>query len=148
MDARTGRFSRGVEAPDGGAAVYVGADAAHEVMGGGTDGDEIAAQIEAMLGEESGNAREPRYRVDFRDVAHVEMDGKLLALIAHALAGNRARYDVAGCQFEERMIALHEALAAAVEQPGAFAAQRLRQEEALDTWQAERGGMELVELHV
>ena len=46
------------------------------------------------------------------------------------------------------MIFLHEALAVRVAQPCAFAAQGLRHEEPLHAGQAERGGVELVELHV
>ncbi len=46
------------------------------------------------------------------------------------------------------MVALHEALAAIVAQVRAFAAQRFGDEEARRAGQRERGGMELVELHV
>ena len=83
-------------------------------------------------------------------VAHVEIDGALQTRLAfaHAFAGDGAGDHVARGQFEQRVVALHEALAAVVAQIRAFAAQGFGEEEARRAGKRERGGMELIELHV
>ena len=70
-----GGFAGRVKPGERGAAAEAGADAAHEVVRGGADGDQIAAQIEAVVREECADAGKARDDVDVVDVAHVEIDG-------------------------------------------------------------------------
>ena len=46
MDAGAGGFAGGVEAGDGGAAVEVGADAAHPIVGCGVDRNGVTGPVE------------------------------------------------------------------------------------------------------
>ena len=142
VDAGAGGFSGGVEAGDGGAAMEVGFDAAHEVVGRGADGDEVATKFELVAVEEGGDAGEAGDEV-FAAGTHVEEDRAF-----EALAGDGAGDDVAGCELGEGMDGEHEALAAGVEEEGAFTAERLAEEEAGCAFAGVGGGMELVELHV
>ena len=123
VDAGAGGLSGGVEAGQSGAAEEVGADAAHQVMRGGADGDEVAAEVERVARQDGADAGKAVVQIDALDVAHVEMDDTgFSGGRAHALAGDGAGHHVAGSQLEQRMIALHEALAAVVEQDCALAA--------------------------
>ncbi len=73
MNAGAGCFSGGVEALQGGSPIEVGADAAHEVMGRGTNGDEVAGQVKAVFGQECADARKSLVQVDAFDMPHVQM---------------------------------------------------------------------------
>ena len=152
MHAGAGGFAGGVEAGERGAAAEIGADAAHEVVRGGADGDQVAAQVETVLREEGADAGEARDEVDVLHVAHVEVDGTERGLriegIGEAFAGYGAGDDVAWGELEKRMVALHEALAALVAQVRALAAQGFGDEEARGVRERQRRGMELVKLHV
>lgn len=110
MDAGAGGFASGVEAAAAGASGKVGADAAHEVVGSGADGDEIAGEVEMVYGEEGADAGEALVQVD-ADMAHVEINGEGRSLLAHAFARDGAGDDVAGGEFEQGVVALHEAFA-------------------------------------
>ncbi len=89
-------------------------------------------------------------------MAHVEVDGPRLGSDAapacagsrHAFAGDGAGHHIARGEFQLGMVALHKALAAIVAQVRALAAQGFRDEEARRAGERERGGMELVKLHV
>ncbi len=58
------------------------------------------------------------------------------------------RDDIAGCEFGGGMVARHEPPAIAAEEHGAFATNRLGDEEGWLALEPEGGGMELVELEV
>ena len=60
--------------------------------------------------------------------------------IEHAFAGNGAGDHIARRQLEQRMVALHEALAAVVAQDCALAAQRFGEQKARRAGERERGG--------
>lgn len=79
----------------------------------------------------------------FFDVAHVEVDGAV-----DAFAGDGAGHDVARGEFEQWMVALHEALAIFIDEVCAFAAEGFAEEKARSSGLREGGGVELVELHV
>ena len=83
-----------------------------------------------MQGEKSGNSRKALCEINARDVTHIQVHGTLFVARAHAFACDRARDDVAGREFKQRMIALHEALAACVAQIRTLAAQRFREQKA------------------
>lgn len=53
VDSGASGLASGVEAGYGGVAVNVCEDASHEVVRGGTDRDEVAVELEAVLGEEA-----------------------------------------------------------------------------------------------
>ena len=145
-------FARCVKAFHRGAPAKIGANSAHKVVRGGADGNEIAAKIEAVIGEESADAGKARGDVDVAHVAHVEVDGAGRRLrvsgISRAFAGDGAGDNIARSELQQGMIALHESLAAIIAQPGSLAAQRFRDEETRRAFESERGRMELVKLHV
>ena len=87
MNAGAGGFSGGVKAAQAGAAGQIGPDAAHQVMGRGANGNEVAGQVEAVLGEEGADAGKTLVKVDACDVAHVEIDGARFAGSAPCLRG-------------------------------------------------------------
>ncbi len=147
--AGAGGFSRCVKAGDIGAAVQFGADAAHEVVGRGAHGDEIALEIEAVIGEKRADSRKAVVEIDSADVAHVEINrARPVRAGIDAFTSDGAGDDIARGQFEAGMVALHEALAAVVAQPCALSAKGLREQEAGNGGKEERRGVELVELHV
>ena len=117
-------------------------------MRGRTHRDQVVCKIQIVQGEKSGNSRKALCEVNAGDVTHIQVHGKLFVVRAHAFPCDGARDDVAGREFKQRMIALHEALAARVAQICTLAAQRFREEKARHPGQAERRGVELVELHV
>lgn len=148
MDACAGGLTGGVEAGDSGAPVEIGFDPTHEVVRRGQNGYEIAREIERMLREEGADAGETLVEIDVADMPHIEECGLDCAVFAERLAGDGAGNNVAWSEFEEWMIALHEALSACVAQVGAFTAEGFAHEEARRSFERERGGMELIELHV
>src|ERR1035437_3080267 len=90
----------------------------------GANRNEVSAEIERVTRQDGADAGKTVMQVDAFHVSHVEIDhARSAGRITHALARDGAGYHVSGSQFEERMIALHEALAAVVEQDCAFSAQ-------------------------
>ena len=81
----------------------------HEIVRGGTDGDKVAVELEAILREETRDAGEALVEV-FGCFAHIEVDGAI-----YAFAGDCTGDDVARSEFEQRMIAMHEAFAFCVD---------------------------------
>ena len=108
--------------------VEVGLDAAHHVVRGRADRNRIARQVEpggaAGLGDRAGSARAPSSR---RGAASDRNTGRPVRASSRTM---RARHAVARREVAGRLVARHERLAVGVDQPGAFAAQRLRQQEA------------------
>ncbi len=101
VDAGAGDFAGGVEAGDGGAAVEVGLDAAHQVMRGGAHGDEIVCKVEMVLSEEGADAGKTLVQVYAGYMAHVEVDRARFGVWAgwHAFAGDGAGNNVARGEF-------------------------------------------------
>ena len=114
------------------------------------DGHQLGDGVDAQVGAgELGDVGQLGLEHIRAQVAHVDVDVVLVGAGAAALEHlehHRAGDDVARCQVDDRRrVALHEALALAVEQPSALAAHRLGDEDA-ETGQARR--VELVKLHV
>ena len=87
MHPGAGGFPCGVEAAETGAAGEVGADSAHQIVRGGTDGDKVAGEVESIRGEECADAGEAFMKVDLVHVAHVEIDEAGCARFAPCLHG-------------------------------------------------------------
>ena len=147
MQAGVGALADRVQAGHPGVPVQVGRDPAHEVVGGGGDGHELALGVEAGVAQGLDDVRE-QGRVDR---AHVEVDVPHAGLLQLGLDG--AGDLVAGLELVD------EALAVGVEERGALAADRLGDEEAVDALGGaaaelvraagdHRGGVELDELEV
>ncbi len=79
---------------------------------------------------------------------HIEVHRPRMAFGVHPFAGNSSGHHVARRQLEQRMVALHEALALFVAQVRALAAQRLRNQKTRRAGERKARGMELVELHI
>ena len=150
VDAGAGGFARGIEAAQAGAAGEVGADAAHQVVRRRAHGNQIARQVEAVLRQKCADAGKALVKIEARarGACRDRRAACVARRVAHAFARDGAGHHIARSQLEQRMVALHEALAAIVAQVGAFAAQRFREQKARRAGKGERRGMELVELHV
>ena len=98
-----------------------------------------------MCAEHRGDRRKP-----FRHVIRIEMGERQGHRAASALdlARDAAGDDVARRQIARRMVRGHERLAARVDQPRAFSAQRLGNEKSRGARHVERRGMELDELEI
>ncbi len=153
-DART--LTCGVQAGQGSGVVaqHLAADrrrnAAHDVVARRVDRHQLGDGVDTQVGAgELGDVGQLRLEHVRAEVAHVDVDVVLVGARAAALEHlehHRPRHDVARRQVDDgRRVALHEALAVAVEQPAALAAHRLGDEDA-QTGQARR--VELVKLHV
>src|SRR3990167_6839142 len=160
VHADAGAFAHGVQAVDdllravavGGddLAVDVGRDAAHLVVDGGHDRDRFARDVH--VGEVHADLVHRRQAlVDGLGAQVVELEQHVVLVGAAATAFldflvHAARDEVARCQVLQRgRVALHEALAVAVEQDRAFTAAAFGQQH---TRAGHAGGVELPELHV
>ena len=77
-----------------------------------------------------------------------EVDEDVVGAGARGFADDTAGHDVAGGEFLEFVVAVHEAVAVLVEEVGAFASERFREEEAGGSAEVEGGGVELDEFDV
>jgi len=69
MHAGGGRFARGIEAGQGSESVEIGANAAHRIMRGGTNRNQIAADVDSISqasGIDAGEVRLHAFGVDVR----------------------------------------------------------------------------------
>ena len=146
MRARACHFTRRVETRQVSAAVEIGADAAHRVMRRGMNWSRLRAKIDSVIQTRLVNARKARL---------YECGAAMRQIQKHVRrAGGRhfrddgARNHVARRQVRKRMVALHEALTGGVDQKCAFAAQRLRQQEARRAFHMQRRRMELHEFDI
>ena len=155
-----GALPRGVEpeiaplaAPAMDAAVEVGGDAAHAVVGRGLDGYRLNRRIDAEVGPaEVGDVGDLLLDDLLSQLRRVEEDVVVdLPVAAHAVAALELAQDgladeVARRQVEELgRVFLHEALALSVPEHSALAPHRLGDE---DAHAGDARGVELVELHV
>ena len=113
--------------PDIGAALQVRVDAAAGEMRGGHDGDRFAGDVDALREAALVNAGKTFADKVRPQRGQVEV-GTGLAVLGEVLL-DRAGGDVAGRQRTERMHALHELPAVAVDQHRALAPQGFRDEE-------------------
>ena len=107
-----------------------GRNAAHQVVTGRVDRHQLGNRIDAEIGTgELGDVRQLGFEYVGAQVADIDVDVVLVragAASLEYLEHHRPRDDVARGQVDDRRrIALHETLAVPVEQPAAFAANRL-----------------------
>ena len=138
-------FADGAQAIYGRAAPRIGGDSAATVMRRGNDGDRLARHVDSALDADGVNARKTLAKLVGGFLRDVEIDARL-ARFEHGLI-NRARGNVARSERTGGMKPLHEFLALAIHEPAAFAAHRLRNQEAAVRGQ-ERRRMELDVLQV
>ena len=127
VDAGAGDLAGGEQPGHRRPAVEVGLDAAHHVVRGRAHRHRIARQVEPGGAAGLGDVREAG--VHHRRVEMLQRQEHRPAG-AGQLADDAARHAIARRQIAGRLVARHERLAVGVDQPGAFAAQRLRQQEA------------------
>src|SRR6187431_315869 len=120
MSAGRGNLAAGPQAFDCGAPVCVGVYAAHVVVGGRRNRDRLAARIDAsrLAGCEDGGKAFGKLGPN---LAAIEKG----AAAAHHFAIDAAGDDIAGTKLCIWMQGAHEALATAVYEHRAFAAERL-----------------------
>ena len=136
-----GNLAAGPESFDRGASVRVGVDAAHVIVGGRRNRDRLAPRVEP--GSLAGREHRRKARRELGpDLAAIEKG----AAPAHHLAVDAAGDNVARPKLGVGMQCAHEALAAAVDQQRAFAAQRLGGERRGVAADIDRGRMKLHEL--
>ena len=123
----------------------VGGDSAATVVRRGNDGDRLARHVDPALHADGVDAGKTLAKLVGGLVRDVEIDAGL-ARFEHGLV-NGARGDVARSERTGGMKLLHEFLAVAIDEAAAFAAHRLRNQEAAVRGQ-QRGGMELDVLQI
>src|SRR5690242_18625074 len=124
------------------AAAEIGDDAAHHVVRGRGDRNEIAAGIDSARLADGEYARES-FDESAAELARVEVH-----LAVSLLAEDGARDDVTRCQLRQSVALDHEALAGGVEENRALAAHGLRDQLQRILRRVERRWMKLNELHV
>ena len=146
VQAGVGDLADGVEIVDGGLAEQVGDDAADHVVGGGVDGDGLFGGVDVEGDAHVVDAGEAVFEGLFGHVAGVEEDVGVLGF-GH-LAEHGAGDDIAWGEFGHGVIVGHEAVAVAVDELGAFAADGFGDEGARGAGDVDGGGMELDHFHV
>ena len=126
-------------------AVDIRLHAPHHIVSGRTDRNPVPGQVEAGTPAGVGNQRKALVHEIGVQLLEGEEDGPPGSL---CLAHDGARDTIAGRQIARRIVAGHERLPVAVQQPGAFAAKRLRQQEPRLTGNVESGRVELDELEI
>jgi len=146
VQAGAGHFAGGMEPGHRGASAHVGGDAAAEVVRRRHDGDGLLGHVEAVLPAGGVDVREAPLQERRALVGDVEIGAGVAADLHLVVDG--AGDDIARRQLGARIVALHERLARAVEQPRAFAAHGFADEERFRFGVEEAGRMELHEFHV
>jgi hypothetical protein len=101
-------------------------DPAHEVMRGGHDLDQAAGKIETAVAAPLDHATKRAPHVLRSQVRHADVDASVRRGVAGAhLVEDGPRDDVAGRALQQRIVALHESLARAVQEMSACATQSL-----------------------
>ena len=146
VQAGASGFADGIEAAQRGFALQVGLHAAALVVGGWDDWDWFPCDVQA--GAEAGLVNRGEARLD--EISWLVGDVQINALGATAfhLRIDGPGHDVARGEFFLRIVPLHEAAAAFIDQDGAFAPNGLGDEKGLDGGMVETCWMELDELHV
>ena len=146
VHAGAGDFAGGVEAGHGGAAPDVCDHTADEVVRHGSDRDEVAAQVELVLGQQGGHSRETLTQHVGVEPRRIEVDVR--RALARHLGEHAAHHDVARRELGFGVDRGHETLAGGVAQQSAFAAQRFGHERRRRAADGQAGRMELDELEV
>lgn len=124
----------------------VAIDAADHVVRCGLDGDEIVGGVDVELFQELRELREACFEGAGGEVADVEIDVREIRFAD--LGDDRPADDVARGEFEGWVIILHEAVAVAIDEVAAFAADGFGDEGAACAGDVEGRGVELDHLHV
>jgi hypothetical protein len=124
---------------------HVGLDAAHHVVRGGSDRDQIAREIESCRAAGRSNGGKPRVYPLRIEMLHRQVHA---SAGSRNLAGNGAGHTIARRQLSFRLVARHEAFAVLVQQPCALAAKRFGQEEPRGSWHGKGRRVELHELEI
>ena len=146
MQSARCHLAGGEQAGHGRVAEGVDGDAPDHVVRAGTDRNPIAGQVEAELRAGLRHAGKPPLDHGGIEVREVEVDVGVVRPLHHD--GDRPRHDVARRQLGTGVEVGHEPPAVAVDQVGAGAADRLRDQAPGPAGDVEHGRMELHELHV
>ena len=131
----------GEDSVDARATIAIRGHPAHEVVGGGSDGDEVPGQIETVSGQTGGDARERRLHI--RDGPRIE---EARASVLSRLATVQGECDdITRSELGAIIDVSHEPVAVLVEDESAGPADGLGDEET-GTWKG--GGVELEELEI
>src|SRR5439155_10909533 len=139
-------FAGGPQAGDRRLPVQIDGGAADHVVGAGTNRDQVGGDVEAEPAADSVDTWKAPPHQGGVEVAQVEVNVRVAGGL-HA-ADDGLGDDVARRQLGARIDVEHEALEVLVAQVGAFAADRLDDEEASRTGHVEHGRVKLHELHV
>ena len=146
MYRRTRHLTTGVEARHVGAPPGVDAHTAHHVVGRGSHGYRPAGNIQPVLqtlGVNRGKPSLDRRRLQVRNIQRHR-----LAVKPFHFVGDGAGNHVPGRQVCQRVMVGHKGNAGSVAQNRPFSPHRLRKQERRRALKPQRGGMELVKLHV
>ena len=146
VQAAGGDFARRPQAGQRGAAFQIDRHAAHHVMRARPDGNPVAGDVQIELGADGGDAGKAAANPLRIEVRQVEIDVRMPRLFH--LADDGQADHVARGQFAARIVVGHEAVAVAIDQPGAFAARGLADQVPAAAGDVQHRGMELHELHV
>ena len=139
-------FACCVQARHAGASPKIGFYSAHRKVRGRAHGSHVAGEIETVARTRGEDTRETLFQKFLGLGGHVQVD--VVAVRFDHLRGNRPRNNVARSQFLCFVIALHEAFQVNVAQNPAFPAQRFTQQKSWRTFDRERRGVKLHELHI
>ena len=136
-----GDLADGEDSVDARATIAIRGHPAHEVVGCGSDGDEVPGQIETVSGQTGGDARELRRHI--RDGPGIE---EARASVLSRLAAMQSESDdVAGGELGAIVDLIHEPAALLIEEERTGPADGFGDEEA---GTGKGGGMELEELEI
>ena len=102
MNAGAGGFSRGVEPGNVGASFEIGAHAAHGVVRGRTNGNQVRRDVDVVLQAGGVNARETFLDVARVEMSEVEIDDRVLGSADFQFVHDGAGHDVARREFRQR----------------------------------------------
>ena len=129
----------------GGSAGHVGSNAAHAVVGGGRNGQQIGARVDTF----GHRQREHGGKASGEVLAYCGTSIEIRRAASHHLGVNSSRHDVTRGQLGVGVAADHESLAQVIDQDRSFAPQRLRQQrQRVPARCRQRGGVELHHLQV
>lgn len=139
-------FTAGEEAVEIGPGIEVGGDSPDGVMGGGSNRDELACRIEAVIVKVLGHLRKSGYEAGRIDVTNIqEYVGRRRA--SKSVMDGTADH-VARRQFRALVVIGHETTSIGVTQECAFSTKGLAHQKRPATRIVKHGRMELYKLHV
>jgi hypothetical protein len=146
VHAGGGGLAAGVQARQVGAAIHVGAHAAHEIVRSRMHRDQVAARVESVAGQHAGQPRKARAESITAPRARIQQHMAFAG--ARKVADDGAAHDVARGERPQRVHAIHDRAPLAIHERGALAAHRLADQVARRAGHIQRGGMELHEFQI